>query len=42
MHYYCIICKNRKRRIAQVHYEHNIPSVIIRTISDKADHSALN
>ena len=27
--------------IAQVCYEHNVPAVVIRTISDKADHSAV-
>jgi adenosylhomocysteine nucleosidase len=27
--------------IAQVCYEHNVPAVVIRTISDKADHSAI-
>jgi adenosylhomocysteine nucleosidase len=27
--------------VAQVCYEHNVPAVVIRTISDKADHSAV-
>jgi adenosylhomocysteine nucleosidase len=27
--------------VAQVAYEHNIPCLVIRTISDKADHSAV-